>query len=128
MQYVTMRDSAGLKRLVKLAVTAPVRKPVTVADALTLGTLGTREKRKLAGGLSGVAVEPYFTISELAELLALSFERARQLVMFEPGVLVFEPQGKRKDGGRGRSRKTYRIPGSVVERILRRHANPPNGR
>jgi MarR-like DNA-binding transcriptional regulator SgrR of sgrS sRNA len=65
-------------------------------------------------------IERHYTISELADLLSMSLERVRQLIMDEPGVLRFAPDGKR-----GKSQRTmYRIPESVVQRILRRNANP----
>ena len=65
--------------------------------------------------------EKHYTINEIAEMLSMSFERARQLVKDEPGVLRFAPQGKL--GTRGR-RTMYRIPESVVQRIVRRSTNP----
>ena len=68
-------------------------------------------------------IERHYTINELSELLNMSFERTRQLVMDEPGVLRFAPQDVRSKGNRGR-RTMYRIPESVVQRILRRNANP----
>lgn len=66
-------------------------------------------------------IEKHFTINELSELLNMSFERTRQLVKDEPGVLRFAPEGKKARPGR---RTMYRIPESVVQRILRRSANP----
>jgi hypothetical protein len=68
-----------------------------------------------------VTIEKYYTINEFSDLLKLSFERTRQLVMREPGVLRFVSGGPTV---RRRTRATYRIPESVVERILRRSANP----
>jgi hypothetical protein len=66
-------------------------------------------------------IEKHYTINELSELLNMSFERTRQLVKDEPGVLRFRPTGKSaKRGGR----TMYRIPEGVVHRILRRSANP----
>jgi hypothetical protein len=59
-------------------------------------------------------IEHHYTINELRGLLNMSFERTRQLVKDEPGVLRF---------GNGR-RTMYRIPESVVQRILLRCANP----
>jgi hypothetical protein len=64
-------------------------------------------------------IEKHWTINELASLLSMSFERCRQLVKDEPGVLRFTVEEKRP----GR-RTMYRIPESVVQRILRRCANP----
>jgi hypothetical protein len=64
-------------------------------------------------------IEKHYTIAELADALCLSFERTRQLVMHEPGVLRFGRQSPGK-----RSRTLWRIPESVVQRILRRCANP----
>lgn len=76
---------------------------------------------------SPVPLEKHYTINELADVLSMSFERVRQLVMNEPGVLVFEPTKlsniSRRAGTRTR-RRTYRIPASVLHRILRRCANP----
>jgi hypothetical protein len=66
-------------------------------------------------------IEKHFTINELSELLNMSFERTRQLVKNEPGVLRFAPARKSSKPGR---RTMYRIPESVVQRILRRSANP----
>jgi len=65
-------------------------------------------------------IERHYTINELSELLSMSFERTRQLVKDEPGVLRFAPQ---KSGG-GTRRTMYRIPESVAQRIIRRSANP----
>lgn len=74
-------------------------------------------------------IEKHYTINDLAELLSMSFERVRQLVMNEPGVLVFAPpttsNTRRKQSNR--TRHMYRIPASVVQRILRRCANPVAG-
>jgi hypothetical protein len=66
-------------------------------------------------------IEKHYTIAELAEVLNISLERTRQLVMDEPGVLKFSPE---HEGGRPTRRTMYRIPDSVVQRILRRSANP----
>lgn len=62
-------------------------------------------------------IEKHYTIAELAEVLNISLERTRQLVMDEPGVLTFAPEHK---DGRPTRRAMYRIPDSVVQRILRR--------
>lgn len=67
-------------------------------------------------------IEKHYTIAELAKLMHMSFERMRQLVMNEPGVIrLTHPT----DDGRPARRTMYRVPESVVERILRRNANPP---
>lgn len=65
-------------------------------------------------------IEKHYTINELAKRLTMSFERTRQLVMDEPGVLRIAAQTH----GERRTRTMYRIPESVIERILRRSANP----
>lgn len=65
-------------------------------------------------------IEQHYTINELTGLLNMSFERTRQLVKDEPGVLRFTPES----AGKRRTRTMYRIPESVVQRILRRSANP----
>lgn len=67
------------------------------------------------------AIEKHYTINELAEMLKMSFERTRLLVKDEPGVLRFTSQGTTRRPGR---RTMYRIPESVIQRILRRSANP----
>jgi hypothetical protein len=61
----------------------------------------------------------------------MSFERVRQLVMNEPGVLVVPPSTPKGTAARTgtiksskRTRNSYRIPDSVVQRLLRRYANP----
>ena len=59
-------------------------------------------------------------MKELASLLHVSLERVRLMVKDEPGVLKIEsdtPTGKHR-------RLMYRIPESVVQRILRRNTNP----
>ena len=66
-------------------------------------------------------IEKHFTINELSELLNMSFERTRQLVKDEPGVLRFATAEKSAKPG---LRTMYRIPESVAQRILRRSANP----
>ena len=66
-------------------------------------------------------IEKHYTINELADLLNMSFERVRQLVKDEPGVLRLMPQ-RSSEGPRTRS--MYRIPESVAQRILRRSTNP----
>lgn len=66
------------------------------------------------------ALEKHYTINELAEQLGMSFGKVRLLVMHEPGVLKFNlPQRKPM----ARTRTMYRIPESVIQRILRRSAN-----
>ncbi len=64
--------------------------------------------------------EKHYTIAEVAQILHLSLERARLLFKNEPGVLKFEAQTSKK-----RRRSMYRIPESVLQRILRRSAIPP---
>lgn len=66
-------------------------------------------------------IERHYTINELAEMLRMSFERVRLLVKDEPGVLRFSHAPAK---GARRRRTMYRIPESVVQRILRRCANP----
>jgi len=68
-------------------------------------------------------IEQYYTIKELAERLKTSPSKTRLMIKDEPGVLRILPEpsrGKRKT----RPKTMYRIPESVVERILRRSANP----
>jgi hypothetical protein len=43
-------------------------------------------------GKGDQVIEKHYTINELAELLTMSFERMRQLVMDEPGVLRIAPK------------------------------------
>ena len=66
-------------------------------------------------------IEKHYKIKYLCDRLSLSYERVRQLVMNEPGVVVLPPttpQSKR------RTRNTYLIPEGVILRILRRCTNP----
>jgi hypothetical protein len=60
-------------------------------------------------------IEQCITIAILARRLAMSPEKARRIVMSEPGVLKFE----------GRRKAMYRIPESVAERIVRRATTLP---
>lgn len=69
--------------------------------------------------------EKYYTISEVSELLKMSLERVRQLFMKEPGVLLFKPESR---NGKPSRRTMYRIPESVLQRILRRKANPASSK
>lgn len=66
-------------------------------------------------------IEKHYTIAELADVLSISLERTRQLIMDEPDVVRIPAKGKSAKG----NRTMYRIPESVVQRILRRNANPP---
>ncbi len=68
-----------------------------------------------------LAVERQYTINELCDLLNMSFSTVRLLVKDEPGVLRFQTS---KRGSAKRARTMYRIPESVVKRIIRRCANP----
>jgi hypothetical protein len=68
-----------------------------------------------AGDVVGM-FEEHLSTTELAKILHMSTDKARDLVMFEPGVLCFT--------GKGGKKTMYRIPRSVVERILRRSTNP----
>ena len=77
-------------------------------------------RKSRESGKGDQVIEKHYTINELAELLTMSFERMRQLVMDEPGVLRIAP----KTQGERRGRTMYRIPESVVQRILPRSANP----
>lgn len=53
-------------------------------------------------------------LRDAAQQLNCSYEKARQLIKDEPGVVIF------KKG----NRNMYRIPESVLERIVRRSSNP----
>lgn len=66
-------------------------------------------------------IEKHYKIRYLEERLSLSYERVRQLVLNEPGVVVLPPT---KAQSKRRTRNTYLIPESVVLRILRRCTNP----
>jgi hypothetical protein len=63
-----------------------------------------------------IEIEPNFTFTELAERLRLSYEKIRQLFRNEPGVIIIPSRGGQK--------VTYRVPESVVQRVLRRCTNP----
>ena len=68
-----------------------------------------------------IAVEKHYTINELCDLLNMSFSTVRLLVKDEPGVLRFHTS---KGRTAARTRTMYRVPESVVQRILRRSTNP----
>lgn len=60
-------------------------------------------------------IEQHITIAELAEKLSLCVEKTRLMVKDEPGVRKFQlPESKRT---------FYRIPVSVVDRMLKRVTN-----
>ena len=84
-----------------------------------------RRATEAIGGRNEVEamIEQYFTINELAERLKTSLEKTRLMVKDEPGVLRIVPEttGAKK---KSRPKAMYRIPESVIERILRRSANP----
>lgn len=67
------------------------------------------------------SVEKCYTINEFRNLLKMSFSTALLLVKDEPDVLRFHTS---KCGKGKRTRTMYRIPESVVQRIIRRNANP----
>lgn len=67
------------------------------------------------------AVEKHYTITELCELLQMSFSTVRLLIKDEPGVLKFQTS---KRCAAKRARTMYRIPESVLQRIIRRRSNP----
>jgi hypothetical protein len=68
-----------------------------------------------------IQVEKQYTINEICDLLNMSFSTVRQLVKDEPGVLKFQTTDR---GPAKRARSMYRIPESVVSRIIRRSTNP----
>ncbi len=65
-------------------------------------------------------IEKHYKIKYLKDRLSMSYERVRQLVMFEPGVVVLAPEKPSKR----RTRNTCLIPESVLLRLLRRCTNP----
>lgn len=68
--------------------------------------------------------EQYYTIGDIADILKTSLEKTRLMIKDEPGVLRIvpdQPKGRKKAP---RQKIMYRIPESVVQRILRRSANP----
>lgn len=65
-------------------------------------------------------LEKHYTIKQVAELLQISRDKVRKMVMHEPGVLRIAPEGKPKP-----RQYLYRIPESALQRISRRNANPP---
>ena len=65
--------------------------------------------------------EKHYTINELTDLWKMSFSTVRLLVKDEPGVLRFQTS---KHCAAGRARTMYRIPESVLQRIIRRCTNP----
>jgi hypothetical protein len=57
-------------------------------------------------------IEKHYSINEISEQLNMSFERTRQLVKDEPGVLRFPPE----------STSAQRRSRSIVPNTLERHA------
>src|SRR5580698_9334049 len=68
-----------------------------------------------------IEVERHYTITELCDLLQMSFSTVRLLIKDEPGVLKFQTS---KRCAAKRARTMYRIPESVLQRIIRRCSNP----
>jgi hypothetical protein len=68
-----------------------------------------------------IAIEKHYTINELCDVLKMSFSTVRLLVKDEPGVLKFQTS---KRCATKRTRTMYRIPESVLQRIIRRNTNP----
>lgn len=66
-------------------------------------------------------IEKHYKIKYIQDRLSLSYERVRQLVIHEPGVVILPPT---KPQSKRRTRNTYLVPESVVLRILRRCTNP----
>jgi len=58
-------------------------------------------------------LETVFTVKEIADEWKLSVDTVQRLFKDEPDVFV----------ARGKRKKMLRIPGSVKERVWRRHAN-----
>jgi hypothetical protein len=71
-----------------------------------------------------VMIERHYTINDLSELLQTSLSKTRLMVKDEPGVLRILPKPPVGRKRMPREKIMYRIPQSVVERILRRSANP----
>jgi hypothetical protein len=71
-----------------------------------------------------VMIEKHYTINDLSELLQTSLSKTRLMVKDEPGVLRILPNAPVGRKRTPREKIMYRIPQSVVERILRRSANP----
>jgi hypothetical protein len=66
--------------------------------------------------------KPFYTIKEIATMLCFGRDKVRLLIKDEPGVLKFpEITGGKKSRD---ARIDYRVPADVLERILRRSANP----
>jgi hypothetical protein len=62
------------------------------------------------------AMEPHYSVEEIAETWHLSRDAVRRIFDGEPGVLVIENRG----AFRKRRYRTFRIPAPVVERVHRR--------
>jgi hypothetical protein len=66
-----------------------------------------------------MALEPHYSIQQVAEMWQLSESAVRDIFRDEPGVFrVARPKGRYK-----RAYTTLRIPQSVVERVHRRGSN-----
>jgi Helix-turn-helix domain len=63
--------------------------------------------------------ENLFTVKELADKLKLSPDTIRRMFRNEPGTIILPSTLGNRHGKRPFT--TLRVPGSVVERVLRRH-------
>jgi hypothetical protein len=62
------------------------------------------------------AIEPHFTVAEVAAMWSLSSDSVRRIFRRQPGVLVLETP---RPSTRKRAYETLRIPQSVLERVHR---------
>ncbi len=62
------------------------------------------------------ALEPHFTVQQVAEMWNLSTDAIRRIFRNEPGVLAISPRQRKGK----RSYLTLRIPQSVLERVHRK--------
>ena len=69
-------------------------------------------------GKPDLLTEKFYTPAEVAEILAISYEYARELIRREPGIVVLgdEPGTRRK-----RPYTTVRVPASVPRRMIEKY-------
>ena len=79
-------------------------------------SLPTQTHTSSLATLGKEAMEPHFTVADVARMWRLSKDAIRRMFRAEPGVLVF----RRRECGPKRQYTTMRIPKSVVERVYRR--------
>jgi len=73
-------------------------------------------EHNLVGGAVDIALEPHYSVQQVAEMWSICEDAAREIFRREPGVLRIERPKERYK----RAYTTLRIPLSVMQRVHRR--------